>query len=347
MNRCDGIVDGGRRKFLTGAGMAAAGAAAATALAPEAVRHMWPSDDRRNGKPLDPGKFKDPLRTATGDLRAHVALKRLATLWINTGTLCNITCRNCYIESSPRNDRFAYFTVDDIRPYLDEIKRDRLGTREIGFTGGEPFMNPNIIAMLEECLGRGFNTLVLSNGMRPMMRHKQRLIDLNKRYGARLVIRVSLDHYTTERHEDERGVGTFSRTRDGLIWLATHGFNIAVAGRTMWGEDETAERAGYGRFFAAHAIPTEAADPGALLPPADSEHSSFGCQDKVKWTYFGDAFFNTALRRTADLRQAFDAARAIVRQRELHYHLVPSNPQIAGGKNIDPLLAERIGAEAR
>lgn len=97
---------------------------------------------------------------------------------------------------------------------------------------------------------------------------------------------------------------------------------------------------------------------GVFLPPlatadtlvitaADSEHSSFGCQDKVKWTYFGDAFFNTALRRTADLRQAFDAARAIVRQRELHYHLVPSNPQIAGGKNIDPLLAERIGAEAR
>jgi len=244
--------------------MAAASAAAATALAPEAMA-ATAANDRRNGKPLDPGKFKDPLRTATGELRAHVALKRLATLWVNTGTLCNITCRNCYIESSPRNDRLAYFTVDDLRPYLDEIEHDRLATREIGFTGGEPFMNPNIFAMLEECLGRGFNTLVLTNAMRPMMRHKQRLIDLNKRYGARLVIRVSLDHYTTERHEDERGVGTFSRTRDGLIWLATHGFNIAVAGRTMWGEDETAERAGYGRFFAAHAIPIEATDPGALL----------------------------------------------------------------------------------
>jgi len=84
-----------------------------------------------------------------------------------------------------------------------------------------------------------------------------------------------------------------------------------------------------------------------VITAADSEHSSFGCQDKVKWTYFGDAFFNTALRSTADLRQAFDAASAIVRQRELHYHLVPSNPQIAGGKNIDLLLAERIGAEAR
>jgi Peptidase C13 family len=81
-------------------------------------------------------------------------------------------------------------------------------------------------------------------------------------------------------------------------------------------------------------------DDSLVITAADSEHSSFGCRDKVKWTYFGDAFFNTALRHTADLRQAFDEARAIVRKRELHYHLVPSNPQIAGGKNIDVLLGE-------
>ena len=90
-----------------------------------------------------------------------------------------------------------------------------------------------------------------------------------------------------------------------------------------------------------------ASDDTLVITAADSQHSSFGCQDKVKWTYFGDAFFNTALRHTADLRQAFDAERAIVRQRELHYHLVPSNPQIAGGKTIDVLLAERSAAEAR
>jgi len=87
-------------------------------------------------------------------------------------------------------------------------------------------------------------------------------------------------------------------------------------------------------------------DDTLVITAADSDHSSFGCQDKVKWTYFGDAFFNTALRRTADLRQAFDEARAIVRKRELQYHLVPSNPQIAGGKNIDVLLGEIGNAEA-
>ena len=87
-------------------------------------------------------------------------------------------------------------------------------------------------------------------------------------------------------------------------------------------------------------------DDSLVITAADSEHSSFGCQDKVKWTYFGDAFFNTALRHKADLRQAFEEARTIVRQRELHYHLVPSNPQIAGGKNVDGLLGKTSGAEA-
>ena len=87
-------------------------------------------------------------------------------------------------------------------------------------------------------------------------------------------------------------------------------------------------------------------DDTLVITAADSKHSSFGCQDKVKWTYFGDAFFNTALRRTADLRQAFSEARTIVHQREQHYHLVPSNPQIAGGKNVDALLGETGGAQA-
>ena len=68
---------------------------------------------------LDPAKFRDPLTTAKGETRATVALRALETLWFNTGTLCNLTCRNCYIESSPRNDRLSYLTREDVRAYLD------------------------------------------------------------------------------------------------------------------------------------------------------------------------------------------------------------------------------------
>ncbi len=50
-------------------------------------------------RPLDTAKFRDPYVTAKGEARAHVALERLDTLWLNTGTLCNLACKSCYIES--------------------------------------------------------------------------------------------------------------------------------------------------------------------------------------------------------------------------------------------------------
>ena len=78
-------------------------------------------------------KFVDPVVTADGSPRASVRLRALKTLWFNTGTLCNLTCANCYIESSPVNDRLAYLTPDDVAPYLDEIARNELATEEIGF----------------------------------------------------------------------------------------------------------------------------------------------------------------------------------------------------------------------
>src|SRR5262245_59619239 len=114
-----------------------------------------------------PRKFHDPDWTATREARASVALRRLETLWINTGTLCNITCRNCYIESNPRNDRLVYLTAAEAATYFEEITRLQLGTREVGFTGGEPFMNPEFLLMLEDALDRGFEVLVLTNAMQP------------------------------------------------------------------------------------------------------------------------------------------------------------------------------------
>jgi predicted phosphodiesterase len=226
---------------------------------------LWPQDDRDGFPHLSAQKFKDPRVTADGQVRAIVALKALETLWLNTGTLCNIECRNCYIESSPKNDRLAYLSRIEARRYLDEIVRDALPTREIGFTGGEPFMNPDILGMITDCLDRDFEVLVLSNAMLPMQRLKRALLDLKSKHGSRFRIRISLDHYTASRHEDERGPDTFHKTLDGLIWLARNGFNVSVAGRTMWGEDPMAERSGYAALFAEHSIAIDSSDPARLI----------------------------------------------------------------------------------
>ena len=212
-------------------------------------------------------KFADPEVTAKGEKRARVALEALRTLWINTGSLCNITCRNCYIESSPENDRLAYITRAEMGAYLDEIGRGSWPVREIGFTGGEPFMNPDIIEMLGDALKRGFSVLVLTNAMQPMLRPRVRdgLTALRDAHGSRLVIRVSLDHYSKRLHEEERGAGTFDKTIEGIDWLARGGFALALAGRTCWGESEPDARAGYAALIAERAWPLDAYDPAELV----------------------------------------------------------------------------------
>jgi uncharacterized Fe-S cluster-containing radical SAM superfamily protein len=214
---------------------------------------------------LDPAKFRDPFLTARGENRATVALRALETLWFNTGTLCNLTCRNCYIESSPRNDRLAYLTLADVETYLDEIARDRLPTRLIGFTGGEPFMNPDIVAMLETTLRRGLDALVLTNAMKPLRKLRPRLLALRDEFPERLTIRVSIDHYDPAIHEQERGRRSWGPALDGLVWLARNGFRIDVAGRRFTGETEQSLRDGFAALFAAHEIPVDARDPVRLM----------------------------------------------------------------------------------
>jgi len=210
-------------------------------------------------------KFSDPDITAKGERRAQVAFAGLRTLWVNTGTLCNITCAHCYIESSPLNDRLAYFRLADLTGYLDEIAAHGWPTREIGFTGGEPFMNPDILAMIELALLRGFSVLVLTNAMRPMRRHEAALRDLLRRYGDRLVLRVSLDHPTLARHDEERGSGSFAATLAGLKWLSDHGFTTHVAGRTLWGDDRGDLRRAYSALFAQEQIGIDTGDERQLV----------------------------------------------------------------------------------
>lgn len=211
------------------------------------------------------GKFTDPDLTADGQPRASVALRRLETLWINTGTLCNITCKNCYIESSPKNDRLVYITHDEVLPFLDEAQQRAV--REIGFTGGEPFLNPDCLQMLESALDFGFEVLVLTNAMIPMQRRhiKDGLLQLKAKAIGRLNFRVSLDHHSAALHEEERGRNTFAPAVSGLNWLSENGFKISIAGRTCWGESEPESRAGYRDLIAQHGWDIDADNPAQVM----------------------------------------------------------------------------------
>ena len=217
-----------------------------------------------SAKALDPAKFRDPLVTAKGEARAMVTLRGLTTLWFNTGTQCNLACRGCYIESSPTNDALAYLTLADLTQYLDEIAADGLPVREIAFTGGEPFMNRDFVAMIGLAQARGFDVLVLTNAMRPLRRFETAVAGLSR---ERLTFRVSLDHFTAAAHDAERGPGSFAIALDGIKWLAAQGFALAIAGRHLAGEAEPAAKLGYDALFAGLGM---ACPPLVLFPEMDA-----------------------------------------------------------------------------
>ena len=219
------------------------------------------------------GKFQDPALTANGEQRATVALSDPQTLWFNTGTLCNIECANCYILSSPTNDALVFITASEVRDYLDQLEIRNWSVREIAFTGGEPFMNPQMIEITEASLERGYEVLILTNAMLPMMRKKMRegLLRLQAAYPGKLTLRISVDHYSRDLHDAERGEGSFNKTITGMKWLAENGFTMAVAGRSVFGVSDADSRGGYAEFYTEHNFNIDAYNPAitVLFPEMD------------------------------------------------------------------------------
>ena len=213
-------------------------------------------------------KFKDQKVTADGSNRAFIEASNIKTLWFNTGTLCNIECKNCYIESSPKNDRLVYLTFEEVKSFIDEALDKNLGTNEIGFTGGEPFMNKDIMKMIDYSLNKKFKVLVLSNAMKPMLNRTNELIKLNH---LNLTLRVSIDHYQKEKHEEIRGKNTYDVMLQGLKWLNENNFNYTLATRLLWDEKEEDLRKNFGAFIKNNNLRLDTNSPKQLVTFAEMD----------------------------------------------------------------------------
>ncbi|HEX3582300.1 MAG TPA: radical SAM protein [Thermoanaerobaculia bacterium] len=156
----------------------------------------------------------------------HVPMLSLDTIWFQVaGTLCNIACTHCFISCSPTNHAHEMMTFDEIVPHLDEAKR--LGVREYYFTGGEPFMNRDMLRILEATLKQGPAT-VLTNGMLLRKETCRALRELIERSEYSLDLRVSLDGFDGETNDAIRGEGVWDRVMPGLANLAEAGINPVI-----------------------------------------------------------------------------------------------------------------------
>jgi uncharacterized Fe-S cluster-containing radical SAM superfamily protein len=167
----------------------------------------------------------------------EVPLAHLDELWFQVGgTVCNLECCHCFISCSPHNHTFGFLTLEAVRAALDESVR--LGVKEYYFTGGEPFLNRDMVPILELTLGYGPAT-VLTNGTVLRDEWLVRLRRAEEGSSYSLEFRVSLDGCTAVENDPVRGEGTFERTLGGVRQLVEHGFlPIVTVTRTRDDQDD-------------------------------------------------------------------------------------------------------------
>ena len=182
----------------------------------------------------------------TSELPPQVELSHLDHLWFQvSGTLCNLTCNHCFISCSPKNDSFGHLTLEKVKQRLAESVP--LGVKEYYFTGGEPFLNREMVSILVETLKFGPAT-VLTNGTVMKDEWLDALVAAESAGLYSLEFRVSIDGFSPETNDPIRGEGTFVRAIEGIKKLVDHGFLPIITATRTWSDAD--EQKIVGQFIA-------------------------------------------------------------------------------------------------
>ncbi|TWT31694.1 radical SAM protein [Blastopirellula retiformator] len=163
----------------------------------------------------------------------------LDALWFQvTGLRCNLACRHCFVSCHPKNDTFGFLTLEQVESRLQEAAK--LGVKEFYFTGGEPFLHPQIVPMLIAALRYGPVT-VLTNGTVLKAQWLQQLWSAEDQGIYSLEFRVSIDGFSPATNDPIRGAGTFDRAMRGVQLLVEHDFLPIITAVRTWPDAEEAE----------------------------------------------------------------------------------------------------------
>ncbi|MFY9255634.1 MAG: radical SAM protein [Fuerstiella sp.] len=167
-----------------------------------------------------------------------IQLGSLDELWFQVaGTVCNLTCEHCFISCSPQNHSFDFLTFAQVESaLLESVER---GVREYYFTGGEPFLNKELVRMLQRTLDFGPAT-VLTNGTVLKSEWLQQLAATENQSQYSLEFRVSIDGPTSEINDPVRGKGTFDRAIQGVSLLSEFGFLPIITMTQTWDDSQNA-----------------------------------------------------------------------------------------------------------
>lgn len=199
------------------------------------------------------GHFEHRRRASGNEPRGFIRAHALDELWFHTGTACNLSCPFCLEGSKPGDDRLQMLRTDDALPFIDEALD--LGVKQFSFTGGEPFINKDIVHILDYALLHR-PCLVLTNATEPLIRRLKQLKSLRDRPHT-LNFRVSLDYSDAARHDAGRGEGMFARALEGLRRLHEMGFHVSVASQLLPGIKPNVVSARFAEVFRIAGLPDD------------------------------------------------------------------------------------------
>jgi sulfatase maturation enzyme AslB (radical SAM superfamily) len=171
-------------------------------------------------------RLVSPVARSGDGLGPEVPFKWMDTLWVQvTGTLCNIACRHCFISCGPKATQIPMMSVEEVQRVLHQ-GRD-VGMRHVYFTGGEPFLHPDIQTLVDLALEVAALTVV-TNGILLDRSMVGWLTERFERSRNSLDVRVSLDGMTAAQNDPVRGRGTFQSIVDALRLLGEAGLSPVV-----------------------------------------------------------------------------------------------------------------------
>ncbi len=163
----------------------------------------------------------------------------LDCLWLQvTGTLCNIACRHCFISCGPKVTIHDMMSVEQVSAAIDTAAAQ--GARAYAFTGGEPFLHPQILELIDLALAKG-SLEILTNGM---LITEELAAELGRRASESpytFDIRVSWGGIDADENDAIRGRGVFEQAVAGMARLVKHGLEPAVAVTTLAAKHESPE----------------------------------------------------------------------------------------------------------
>jgi len=188
--------------------------------------------------------------TRSGEPRGYIETQRLQELWFHTGSACNLSCPFCLEGSHPGDTRIPLMKLADAIPFIHEAVD--LGVQQFSFTGGEPFVNREFIAILDYA-SQHLPCFVLTNGTQALLGRAQQLAPL-RHNPFPISFRVSLDYPDAAQHDAGRGEGSFAEAIQGILWLREQGFKVSIARQAQIDENLDDVENAFHAIFRQHGI---------------------------------------------------------------------------------------------